>query len=272
MSDRFEVSCDCGYRAALDSEARADYALSRHSCERHRRLAARRARGVAARAVVDRTPKPCLHKQAVHRHGTHVCYVADGCRCVACTAANTGYENTRLRLHVYGRWNNLVDAQPAREHVQELMASGMGWKRVARAAGVPSSTVGKLIYGAPDRGIGPSKRLRPATVTALLGVKLDSAYVPAVGTRRRLEALTALGWCRAELARRLGRGPSLQIAARDVVLRSTAAAVTALYDELSMTLPPERTKAEKISAARSRRMAREKGWPPPLAWDDDTID
>lgn len=218
---RFDVSCGCGYTSTTDTQARAEYALRKHVCQKHLDAAATRARGEAKRAAVDKSPKPCLHKQASHQHGTYVCYVADECRCPACTAANTDYERTRFRQHVYGRWNGLIDAQPAREHVEALMASGMGLKRIAVAAGVSAGAVGKLIYGAPGRGMAPSTRLQPGTVTALLAVEFDCAYVPAVGTRRRLEALTALGWSRSELARRLGTTDH-QIAARggQVVLRS----------------------------------------------------
>jgi DNA-directed RNA polymerase specialized sigma24 family protein len=47
------------------------------------------------------------------------------------------------------------------------------------------------------------------------------------------------------------------------VHRDTAAKVRALYNELSMTPGP---------SPRSRRLAKAKGWPPPLAFDDETID
>jgi hypothetical protein len=89
--------------------------------------------------------------------------------------------------------------------------------------------------------------------------------IDATGTRRRVRALVRIGWPTSELAARLG--VSFQnvydYTIRDKVRRSTAAKVAALYDELSMLPGP--------SSSASIR-ARSKGWPPPLAWDDDEID
>jgi hypothetical protein len=56
------------------------------------------------------------------------------------------------------------------------------------------------------------------------------------------------------------------------VRAGTARAVCALYDELWDQPPPEGTHRDKIAASRARNRAAAHGWPPPLAWDDDTID
>jgi hypothetical protein len=90
--------------------------------------------------------------------------------------------------------------------------------------------------------------------------------VEATGTVRRLRGLAALGWPQAELAARLGMTPSSlgQLGIRrGRVSRTTAAKVTALYDELSMI--PGHSKRAADRAARH-------GWPPPLAWLEGTID
>jgi transcriptional regulator with XRE-family HTH domain len=91
--------------------------------------------------------------------------------------------------------------------------------------------------------------------------------VPAIGTRRRLQALAAIGWTYEHLAERLGckRSNVAQLAHKEMtwVRRDTALRVKALYDQLAMTPGP--------SAASARRAAA-KGWLPPLAWDDDLID
>ncbi|WP_051913237.1 hypothetical protein [Kutzneria albida] len=50
---------------------------------------------------------------------------------------------------------------------------------------------------------------------------------------------------------------------RSTVSIKTAQSIAALYDQLSMTCGPH---------ARTRELAEQAGWPPPLAWDDDTID
>lgn len=45
----------------------------------------------------------------------------------------------------------------------------------------------------------------------------------------------------------------------------TVRKIDRLYEQLSMTLPPDGNQRERISVARSKRYAREHGWVPPLA-------
>lgn len=89
--------------------------------------------------------------------------------------------------------------------------------------------------------------------------------VPAAGTRRRLQALAAIGWSSREVARRLGVTPQTlrRLYGQTSVLTSTRDRVAALYDELSMTPGSNRTTVT---------WAVRRGWAPPLAWDDDRID
>jgi hypothetical protein len=90
--------------------------------------------------------------------------------------------------------------------------------------------------------------------------------VDATGVRRRLQALGAIGWPSPELAVKLGTTKQAveQLRHRQtVVFRTTADRITALYNELSMRPGP---------SAESRKRARLLGWPPPLAWDDDSLD
>jgi hypothetical protein len=211
-------------------------------------------------------------------HGTRAMYVS-GCKCDACRKANTEAELHRARQIAYGRWKPYVDAEPARQHVRALMEQGMGWKRVADVAGISRSSVCVLLYGSKTRnGRPPSRRIRPETEAALLGVELDladKALIPAQGTRRRIQALVCIGYSQAVLAGRLGVTPSnfnwtfLNAAS---VRKSTAEAVKVLYDELSMKPPVPTTKGERISVNRALRHSTYMMWLPPLAWDDDTID
>lgn len=95
------------------------------------------------------------------------------------------------------------------------------------------------------------------------------ATVPAAGTVRRLQALQAVGWTITDVARESGlhektlRNPVYRGAR---VYRATADAVADAYERLSMTFP------DGPYATRARRRAQRLGYPPPLAWDDDTID
>lgn len=94
--------------------------------------------------------------------------------------------------------------------------------------------------------------------------------VDATGTRRRLQALCALGWSFRELGHRLGVDDALigRWARATTVRRSTSTRVDELYEQLSGTVPPTTTQAQRFSAARARETARREGWVPPLAWDD----
>jgi hypothetical protein len=91
--------------------------------------------------------------------------------------------------------------------------------------------------------------------------------VDATGTRRRIQALLALGWTLTDLGRRLGVTNRAighySCGARREVLAGTARDVATLYDQLSMQPGP---------SAITRRRARQAGWHRPLCWDDDLID
>lgn len=106
-------------------------------------------------------------------------------------------------------------------------------------------------------------------------------HVPAIGTTRRLRALLAIGWTLGDLAERVDLSRSrlshLCMGRRELIHRDTAARVAGLYDALSMTvpedLPPEQRPPRGCAVrARQRRQCAAKGWPPPLAWDDDDLD
>jgi len=281
MATRFVVGCtECPFTGKYSSQAKADFAYGRHSCDRWQRRAAESARYVERMSVIDRTPKPCLHKVANHEHGTYACYVLDKCRCLPCAGASSDYDLEMSRQKAYGRWNGLVDAEPARQHVRALMAQGMGWKRIAAASSVPTGTLWKLLYGKPGRNSNsvPSKRIQPATERRLMAVRLDladGARIDSTGAARRIQALVALGWSLSKIAARLGilRSNFTDLAqGRTHITVAHDKAVRALYAEWSMQLPPQTEWRDKIAANRARNYARTLRWLPPLAWDDDTID
>jgi hypothetical protein len=88
------------------------------------------------------------------------------------------------------------------------------------------------------------------------------------GARRRLRALVAIGWTRAQLADRLQltRGQLAGVLDRSPVTPATEQAARGLYEQLWNCWPTGPI------AERTRRMARRRGWAVPMAWDDDLID
>lgn len=277
----------CGFVAVYDNAGatEARYWFSKHSCQKRERAMLRTAMAEQREALVDRTPKPCLHKVADHQCGTRVKYVLDRCRCVPCSKANSEAETWRERQKAYGRYNKYVPAIGVREHVNSLTAAGMGLKQVAKVSGVAHGALWKLMYGKtrPDGSRVPSRRVLRETAEKLFA--LDPAWSGRLelaggakdpgGTplaRKRLQSLVALGWSMSEIGRRLGITwvtNVIPIIAEDRIMqRRTVDAANALFEQLCMTLPPETTRVEKQVAARSRRLALERGWLPPLQLDD----
>lgn len=88
--------------------------------------------------------------------------------------------------------------------------------------------------------------------------------VDARGTRRRLQALAAIGWDFYSIATEMGehREWVWQIYRRQTVRALTAKKIQVAYERLSMTAPTG------WIADRARRNAAAKGWTAPLGWDD----
>lgn len=90
--------------------------------------------------------------------------------------------------------------------------------------------------------------------------------VPAVGVQRRIRALMVLGWTAQGIAETAGwtrREYVNGMLRRTTVREATAVRVGAVYDQLSMHVGPSELTRQRAAA---------KGWAPPLAWDDATID
>jgi hypothetical protein len=267
----------CGYTADYASAALADAHHRRHSCAKHRSGLERAAR--RAERLQSRVPRECLHPHARHRHGTRAAYVKDRCRCTDCTAANTAASRTVTRERIYGRWHPYVDADPVRDHIAALRAAGIGVERIAHLAGLSVSHVRQLAEHGRANSPG-THRVRPSTATRVLGIGIGDASraprsrVDATGTRRRLQALQAIGWPAELLAAQLGRRPNslhLSMTGLSVTVR-TAQDVASLYERLWNTAPPQANSKQRAAADAARAHAAAHRWLPPLAWDDIDID
>ncbi|WP_017974344.1 hypothetical protein [Actinopolyspora halophila] len=91
--------------------------------------------------------------------------------------------------------------------------------------------------------------------------------VPITGFRRRAHALAYMGWGMKDQARMMGYGPgTVETVTRrhsQTVSVRLDDAMRALFDRLALQPGPN-----PVAAG----VARKRGWAPPLAWDDDTID
>ncbi|WP_143320100.1 hypothetical protein [Cellulomonas iranensis] len=165
---------------------------------------------------------------------------------------------------------SLTDLGPVVEHLGALLDAGLSASRIGRLAGVSPTTVRRCVAGHYEH-------LQQRTARRLLAVSLPHAVaapvthgrVPAVGARRRIAALLALGWTHQHITaamRTTGTHQRSALVLRqpgDQVEYATWAAIAAAYDDLSMTPGPSRVTARRAAALE---------YAPPLAWDDDTID
>lgn len=230
----------------------------------------------AAQAERGRLSRDCTHPRSRHEHGTRTAYVLDRCRCDACTDANRAEAQRRRKAIAYGRWQGLVPADAARDHVQRLRSAGISLQRIAACSGVGYGTVARLAYPHPSRREPPTLRLRHDTAQRLLQLRAQACTVPpgarvdATGSRRRLQALMAAGWPLPTLARQLGRtAANLRRSMHaDAVTDACARHISTLYEALRDMPPPGRTAAERVSASRAKATARTSGWLPHWAWDD----
>lgn len=184
---------------------------------------------------------------------------------------NTHYATHRRKQRAYGRWEpDRVDATATREHLAALRASGLGWKQVTKLSKVPHQTLFEI-------GCGKRTSVRRRTEQKLLAVPVpdhagllhaiaEHGYLPALGSSRRLRALAAIGWSAHSLGVELGihqRGIQRVRANPPTVTGKFARDVKALFDRLQLTPGPNH---------KARCHAKRQGWPPPLAWDEDSID
>jgi hypothetical protein len=194
-----------------------------------------------------------------------------------CRAAWNAYSRDRTRQKAYGLIDEgWADAEPVRQHVRALGAAGMGEVQVAAASGVTEGALRTLLRGDKQKGTAPTKRMRSWRAEALLAVQpevslfADGARVDATGTRRRLQALAAIGWPTGQLGPILNRDTRVIARTRsaEFVTARTAREVKAAYDRLWDQTPPMETWGDRNAAARARNLAARNGWAKPMDWDD----
>lgn len=212
-------------------------------------------------------------------HGTISRRKHGKCGCEPCMEAGRRYARHRHRQQAYGAWKPFVDATATRAHIELLRRAGLGWTRIAALAGVPASTVERILFGRPGAGEPPTRRIRPATEAKFLALAPSPAFFPdrglvdGTGTRRRLQALCAMGWTARVIGPRMGVNPSYltELLRCDKVQRVTAERVRDLFEDLSNRSPGDHgiSPAQEL---RARRAAAKNGWLLPSVWDGDIDD
>jgi hypothetical protein len=243
------------------------------SCHGHRESTARSQRHRERMAEVDRTPKTCRHQHADHRHGTRAMYTLDNCRCLPCSAACTEYERQGKRRRARG------SRAASRRGCVARWWAGCVWRVVghrrrtsARTSTRPRSRTRRSPVSGPSRWPGARGRaagqVRRPPARSRYRTRAGTVNVPAIGARRRLQALMWRGWSVPRLAALAGVDRQCLDGAlrKGNIYARTHVGVTALYDRLWDQRPPETCHRERISAARSRNRAATNGWVAPLDW------
>jgi len=172
--------------------------------------------------------------------------------------ASTRYDLRKL----HGLPSPWVDTAQARRRVVHLHGWGISYLDIARAAGIPASTVRAV-------GHGHQRRAYAYTVGAILAVdhhpRPTQAQALSVGAHRRVQALAAMGWPGRVVAVHLGVSQSrlAVLTARPVMSYRYWRAITEVYDRWGTTPGP---------SARCQSRARTLGWPTALAWESVDID
>lgn len=169
----------------------------------------------------------------------------------------------------------LVDAEPTRRHVRNLMAAGVSIVRIAAHAEVGFAVVSGLLYTrGPNRP--RAEKIRHENARRILAVHAEqvaTGYVNSAGTHRRLQALMANGWPQLRLGPHIGLHPVYvgAVLRQTRIYGTTAMNVAAAYDRL-WNQDPRQHGVNVGTYKKIRSLARVNGWAPPGAWDDDTID
>lgn len=185
------------------------------------------------------------------------------CRCTPCIRGNRLAGIRRERVRLAGE-SNLTPVPVLAAHVNILIDSGMSQCGIARTAGVSQSTISNIVAG-KLRSCLRSKgerilAVRPATID-------DQSNKPVLGSARRLQALYAIGH------------GGTAIAARFDIHRSTVAQiVNGRYGEVNGFIAAQirdiytAMSGSPGTSTNALYRARQEGWAPPAAWDDDRLD
>lgn len=204
-------------------------------------------------------------------HDTLTCYTKYQCRRPKCVQRYNTWGRDRECAITDGTWQPLLDAEPVRQHLLGLHAAGITIHRVAAITGITFQNVRSFTqhgYGntAPRR-----RRVTPQVAAKILAVNLidhTPGNVNSTGSRRRLQALVAIGWPSIYVARHAGIDPANRnaIVARPTIRATTAQKFAAAYDEMRHQKPGRRG-VRPVSIKRAKQQAAANRWPPPTYWD-----
>ncbi|MFI1525444.1 hypothetical protein [Streptomyces griseus] len=184
----------------------------------------------------------------------------DPCKCNDCRADYNRKRKAVLLRKARGQ-ESRRDVNEVATHIERLLNTGWTCNTIADAAGVDR----RGMYNIRFRR---QKSVNHATANRILGIRTPGAayWVDATSSRRRVQALAAIGWSQDYIGRKAGvtHTTITHVAGNrsKLVAATTRDAIAAVYRDLCETPGPSgwvRARAAKF------------GWAGPIAWDDDTI-
>lgn len=187
------------------------------------------------------------------------------CRCTDCRA----HDARLAKLNRTGRFNTTALATAndrALTRIEHWMALGWEPLAIATAAGVGQPTMWGIVR---ELQAGHRRKLQHATARRILTAGRPTAgRIGIAGSRRRLQALTWMGWGVERLSAEIGIPTGTLSDVRSdhgpATLQATIAFTIAdAYPRLSETW---------VNSPLAHATAARRGWAPPAAWDDELID
>lgn len=178
------------------------------------------------------------------------------------------YERTRRELEgeVVSR---KVDPGRAHDHLQELVRLGHSARTLSYlSGGVNRNVIGRILR--QDGPISSQSELAVLRIPVYQDKPwrdLDDRYMfPVTGTKRRMQALLAMGWTQLEIARRAGI-PQQAVTCivrgtRERCLVQVVRGVAEAYERMENERPPKSPTKRVLTYH----------WPVPAEWDPETID
>jgi hypothetical protein len=188
------------------------------------------------------------------------------------------------KAKLYNRFENkFVDCQPARQHVQNLLDQGWGFRTIAAVSGVRLGQIQHLINGRSpsemrQRYPRPQQltRMLKSNADKLLAIRYDmakspnGALVPSKSTQRRIQALVAAGYSMMWQAEQIGWSVQnyVLLLKKENVQVGTAKLVNEMFEKNAYKRRVGDTKELRYSISRALNHAKRNGWVTAAAWDD----
>lgn len=204
-------------------------------------------------------------------HDTLTCYTEYRCRRPECVERHNTWRRNRYHAQAAGTWQPHTDAEPIRQHLRTLYTAGVSIHRVAAITGIDYQTIRCFTHHAYRNRHGRRRGATPEIAAKILAVSVENANPPktdATATRRRLQALIALGWPLERIAPHAGLSAEniSAVVRRRYVMATTARAVEDTYNRLR-NQKPARHGVDKASITKARKRAAANRWPTPKYWD-----